>query len=456
MIQGRYRSLQFRLVIRLTILYVAATVIILGVLMYRAYETTGTLNNRELSLRATDLAQAVSVDPGGIAHLRLPDELKAAYDAAPGVDIYVIRGRGNQVIAASPRAFGALVKAWPAATDDPDFFDLQDPSIGAEDYFGLSIRQSSAAGPLSISVARGANADALIHSILQDFVLDIAWIIPVLVAVTLAIGILAIRSVLRPIREISDMAAAIGPNATNIRLSDEKLPNEIAPLVAAMNRALDRLQQGFVVQRQFTANAAHELRTPLAIITAALDTMEGNDELNKLKADVARMNRLVEQLLGVARLDAIALDVSSVVDLNVAVAGVVESMAAWALNHSITIAFNGCDPAVTVKGNKHAIADAIRNLVENAVVHSPAGGEVTVSTRHDGSVSVADQGSGVPINDRQSIFRRFWRGKNAASQGAGLGLAIVSEIMKVHHGRVAVESGPRGGAIFTLWFALPE
>jgi two-component system, OmpR family, sensor histidine kinase TctE len=448
-----FRSLQLRLAVRLAILYVAAAAIAVGIFVYQAYETAGSLNDRELDLRAEDLARAMVTDSSGQPRLDLPSKLAASYAAAPEDDLFAIRDANGRVIAASPAEFGQRVSKWPPAKAEPSYFRLSGvgPEEVGQNYYGLSVALQTSAGPMWISVARTEGSDALIKSFLREFVFDAMWVTPLLMLATLGIGVFVIRNGLKPVREISHNAASIGPDTTSVRLPEQSLPTEILPLVISINRALDRLEKGFAMQREFTANAAHELRTPLAIVTSALETMDGNGELKKLRTDVARMNRLVEQLLRVARLDAIALEFDTV-DLNKIASSVVTAMAPWAIAQHRAIAFVGSEKPVNVNGNAHALEDALRNLVENAVLHTPYGTEVTITVDCAGRIEVADHGSGVPRQYRENIFKRFWRGPGERNEGAGLGLAIVSETMKAHRGGVSIADSPGGGAAFTLAF----
>jgi len=433
------------------VLYLFAMAFAVGALLYQAYDTAGTLNDRDLNLRATDLARYMVLDEGRAPRLELPPKLGAAYESAS--DLYALRTQEGRVIAASPRSFGEVVSGWPAPSDEASYFRLKAFGPEAQDYYGVSVSVPSVAGPISVFVGRLAEGSLLAHSLLREFIVDAAWLIPLFMVITLATGKYAISGSLKPVRRISEMAAAIGPGNTAVRLPEHDLPGELVPLVTAVNRGLDRLAQGFAVQREFTANAAHELRTPLTIVTAALDTMPGDGELTKLKSDVARMNRIVEQLLRVARLDAVGLDVSGKVDLNGVAEGVVAAVAPLALAQDRAIAFLPANPPVLVRGNAGAIEDAIRNLVENAIAHTPRHGEVGVEVERDGSVSVADEGSGIAPEDRQRVFQRFWRGKGASSGGAGLGLAIVKEIADAHHATVSIDDNPSGqGTIFTIRF----
>jgi signal transduction histidine kinase len=302
-----------------------------------------------------------------------------------------------------------------------------------------------------VLVAEVSGGNQLVHSILREFVFDIAWYVPPFVALALLLAAFSVRRSLLPLRKASAQASAIGPGSIALRLSEAGVPSEALPLVIAVNHALDRLEQGFVIQRRFTANAAHELRTPLTIITARLDTLEGNGQLSALREEVARMNRLVEQLLCVARLDSITLDVSSLVDLRQLAEEVVGSMAHLALSARRTIALTGPDHPVNIIGNAPAITDALRNLIENALVHTGQGTEVVVEVDPDGAISVQDRGPGISLEDRPHIFERFWRGKAVGGEGAGLGLAIVMEIVRAHGASIAVSDGAPG-ARFDLRF----
>lgn len=446
------RSLEARLIVRLALVYLAVIVAAAGILLFRAFGNADALNDRELRMRAMDLARAVSIDRAGEAHLVLPPDLAAAYAAKANGAAFVVRAPDGRIVAASSAALSERVVTWPLAVSEPAWFRLDDIGPGEAKYYGLSVAAPTAGGLMSITVAQADGVHALVESLMADFLFETAWIFPLLFLVTMAITVWAIRTGLHPIRQASERAAAIGPNATFVRLPSENLPREIEPLVSAVNGALDRLEQGFTAQRQFIDNAAHELRTPLAIVSAAMEAMPESAEIAKLRGDVARMSRLVERLLSVARLDALQLDTAPLVDLNEAASSVVEAMAPWAIGQGRSIALKSADGAVLVHGARYAIEDALRNLIENAVIHSPAGEEIIVSVGENACLSVSDRGPGVPHEDKTRIFERFTRGRDVTANGAGLGLAIVAEIMKAHGGGASVADNAGGGAVFTLTF----
>jgi signal transduction histidine kinase len=446
----RFRSLQAQLVLRLAAGFVVATLLAVSAIVYEGSQAAQSLGDDELERRAVQIAHFVERGPDGALHLTLPARLDQLYQSPARTRLLAVRSGDGAMITASAPEFAAEVARWPAADGNRHPFRLDDFGPTSQDYNGLTVRVDSIAGPLSVTVAAVSDAEALAAGLVKRFIRDLVWAVPLFAAAMLAIAAWSIRLSLRPVHAASERAAAIGPVASAVRLPVDDLPTELVPLVAAVNHAFDRMEQGFAVQRQFTANAAHELRTPLSILTAALDELDGGAELEKLRGDAARMNRLVEQLLRVARLDSVPMDVSAQVDLVATTAEVVEFMTPWAISEVCLLGFDAPSLPVRVLGNADAIADAVRNLVENAVHQSPAGGEVAVTVSQEGIVTVADRGPGVPQANRQRIFERFWRGRGVTRQGAGLGLSIVAEIAKAHGGSIEVADRPGGGALFAL------
>lgn len=298
--------------------------------------------------------------------------------------------------------------------------------------------------------------ELLMDGFVREFLRDAAWAFPLGAIAALAVSAWTIRTSLNPLRRASQSAAAISPGDSDVRLPLDDLPSEVLPLVTAVNAALDRLEKGFEMQRRFTANAAHELRTPLAILSAGLEALPPTCEVERLRLDAERMSRLVSQLLRVARLDARPLDVSRIIDLGEVAREVVEHLAPWAMRQGRSLALESAEGPVVVQGDRDAVADAIRNLVENALTHSPQGGEVAVQVDGQGAVSVLDGGPGVPTELRERIFERFWRSpeRRGSGVGAGLGLSIVAETARAHAGEVTVGEAPGGGARFTMTLPL--
>jgi signal transduction histidine kinase len=228
------------------------------------------------------------------------------------------------------------------------------------------------------------------------------------------------------------------------------------PLVTAVNQALDRLEDGFRVQRQFTADAAHQLRTPLAILRTRIETLGDGAARHALHADIEGMSRIVAQLLEIAELDTLVLDPGETADLRAVCAEVVGSIAPLAIAQHKDIALRGTEAPVLIHGNSVMLQRAIFNLAENAIKFTAMDTSVDVDVSEDGAVRVRDCGPGIAEAERELIFHRFWRADRQRSDGAGLGLSIVRAVADDHAATVAVENLPGGGAQFTLRFRLAE
>jgi signal transduction histidine kinase len=300
---------------------------------------------------------------------------------------------------------------------------------------------------------QGAESEYLNEAVFEEFLTDGIWLqIPFLLMV-LGVSVWMVNRAIVPLARVSQMAGSIGPASSNIRLPTTDIPREIVSLVRAMNSALDRLDHGLQVQREFNANAAHQLRTPLAVLLANIDTLSDTTIANRLRADVEHMSRIVSQLLLVARLETLAINLDEVMELNSATADIAASLAPLAIASSKSIELNQADHPIFVRGSNFALRAALENLIENAINHTRAGTSVRLRVTNRPSIEVIDSGPGIPVEQRERIFERFWRADQSNS-GAGLGLAIVERIMKVLHGSVSVADGPSGGALFALNFPL--
>jgi signal transduction histidine kinase len=275
--------------------------------------------------------------------------------------------------------------------------------------------------------------------------------VPILLLL-LAIDVAIIRRAIKPIVAASALVGRIGPSRTDLRLPEEGLPQEVMPLVLAVNHAFDRLEEGFRVQREFTADAAHELRTPLAILRTQIDMIGDIELAASLRADVENMSRLVNQLLEIAELETIEVEAGKTADLVAVSTEIAAFIAPLALSRNKTVAVSGAPNPVLVPGHADMIGRAVRNLVENALAHTPAGTTVEITVDPDGTLRVSDSGPGVPVADREQIFRRFWRRNRRRAGSAGLGLAIVAQIAKMHGATIHVADNPDGGAMFVLEF----
>ena len=270
---------------------------------------------------------------------------------------------------------------------------------------------------------------------------------------------------LRPIREFSDKIEELqAQNLSDSRIEENNV-KELNQLGISYNKMLERLSDAFEIQRQFTANAAHELRTPLALMQVQLDLYNsashpGNDAdtlqtIKMVTEQNDKLNRMVKTLLDMSELQTVGRDDKIILDA--IVEEVLADLEPLAVEKNIKL-IGKCEDA-TMIGSDILIYRLVYNLVENAIKYNHPLGQVTVTAYQRNKhvyVSVEDTGSGIPKELRERVFEPFFRVDKSRSRelgGVGLGLALVREIVRVHDGSICIKSGKTGGTIFEVTFA---
>jgi len=290
-------------------------------------------------------------------------------------------------------------------------------------------------------------------------------LVPIVAVIPLLAGLvwLIVGKALEPLRKLAAALQTRTPASLD-PLPVGGLPTEVVPLVASLNGLLSRLAQSFDAQRRFAGDAAHELRTPLTALALQIQLVERATEADeraaaiaRLKEGVRRATRLVQQLLTLARIEPEAAEQPmSTVTLARVAEGAVAEQQAIADSRRIEVVAD-VDHAVAVQGAEDALAILATNLLDNALRYTPEGGRVAVRVRRiadEAVLEVADDGPGIPPEERDRVFDRFYRGSEVAVPGSGLGLAIAREVAALHGGRLSLLPGIDGRGV-TVRLTLP-
>jgi len=366
---------------------------------------------------------AIDVDAAGLGWLyqRLPDEI--AYRVLDASGRTVLQSRAGDAF-------------WPpaaAGTDGRREFSFE---RGGSRFFVASERIARDGRQWQLQFATSERLMMLLqHKFALPYLgVGIGIFSAVLIVAFGLCAYLTLRHALRPLREISDAAMAISPQSLDARLRSDDVPAEISPLVDSFNMALERLEHGYRVQQAFLADAAHELKTPLALIRAQIELhSDDSAQAAALLADVEYMSRQVQQLLHLAeaseRRNYAFVDVALIEVVHEATA-YLERMAAAA---GVRIELPGDDAAHALpwRADRGALFTMLKNLLENAIQHAPAGSEVHVEIGAQ-TLAIRDFGAGASQAQLAQMFGRFWRGQGRRDLGAGLGLSICHEIAQAH------------------------
>lgn len=441
------RSLRRTLTTRLLLWQLAALVLVAvssGLIFYYADDHAEAYFDLDV---AETLADALIVDNGTL-QLRQTAEVVRASAASPALWYIIIDEQARTLTGGSiPLQMASLL---------PSLFEISTLEIlGSTPGFSGAILSEEDAPFGEVKILFGGSAaPSSITGLLSFAGEEVGPVLALLVAIIGGLTIIVVPRVvlasLSSLRAVEHVASGIDIEQRGVRLPTDNVPTEVAALVNAVNAALSRLDAGYAEKQRFLSDAAHELRTPIAILLNRLELSRKDDFDHRVLMDVHRLANLAEQLLDLQRIEHQE-RLPQKVDMVSLSRNVMADLAPLAIGAGYDPVFETATDDFIVVGDASSLERGLINLVQNAISHGGGHGEIALNVNSDRSISISDSGPGIPEDRRDWIFEPFHRIK-PLNEGSGLGLSLVREIMRRHNGTISVGTSPNGGASFLLRF----
>jgi signal transduction histidine kinase len=380
----------------------------------------------------------------GVATVALPEPWRSVY--AHGFDgraYLIVDGRGV-VRERTPGSGGVEVASIPRGASPQPF--------ATGNFIGWSKPADRGPQALWIIVLQNETfPGAIIDDIARTFVNRYVAVLTLLLLLVAAINWFLVERIIRGVKHAASQASAIGPETLSVRIDEKGLPIEIGELASAINRLVARLEKGLSEQRAFVGNLVHELRTPLATMRLQVDRVADPQTRLLLGRSVDHVSHVITQMRDLAELEVID-EHRLPIDLNDSARSVVAASAPLVYGAGDSIELQASEAPALIEGRPVLVELAIRNLVDNAMRHTPAGTHIIVAVGPGAAVRVADNGPGLSAETQQFARNRFWRADWSRSDSAGLGLSIVERICEVHGATFRIENRTGGGTDCTIEF----
>ncbi|MCZ7464231.1 HAMP domain-containing sensor histidine kinase [Rhizobium rhizogenes] len=443
---AKRKSLKRRLTIQLLLFQIGSLFIVSA--GFVAYLSTGGGSSALLSPQAAQItANALVRDKDGRLVLKETSEFAQLRSSTPDFWFAAVSETGEVIQGGQvPEAFSNMGQQ----LSDIRLSDIREAALS---YSYLAVvriaivrRVSGPAGEFAM-IGKGGPFSMTFPVLLFSNIL----IMPILILMSI-VTIVTIPWIIRreflALSAIARTAETIDIDKRGYRLPDGDIPREVQPLVHAVNGALKRLDDGYERHKRFILDAAHELRTPVAILQTRVETLLDGPSRSRILADASRIAVLAEQLLDLQRLGGqkaplIPLDLVSLCR------SVVADMAPLAISQGYELSFEPEEEPILALADDASLQRALMNIVQNAIEHGGNRGTITIKVAANRVIDICDEGSGIPEEDRELVFDAFHR-LRPKDRGTGLGLNLVQEIIRYHGGEITISDSPTGGACFRI------